>query len=100
MPWGEGGRAVGLLAGGDVPLCGTHGYGSVFWQAGEQTADPERLVVPPRPGDHPPALARHRGGQAALLQALGCLCTGVRPRGRVGRQAAENRHGCVGCELP
>lgn len=77
--WGE-----GAGAGGCWWRClprGTHGLVSGFWQEGEQAADPERVVVPPRPRDHPPALTRHRGGQAALLQALGCFRTGVSPCG-------------------
>lgn len=78
---GEGWGAARRWHGGDVPPRGTHGFGSVFRQAGEQAADPEWLVVPPRPRDHPPALAGHRGGQAALLQALRRLCTGVSPCG-------------------
>ncbi|OWK53423.1 Kinase suppressor of Ras 2 [Lonchura striata] len=53
-----------------------HLRGSPSGQEGEQAAHPERMAVPPGPRDHPAALSRHRGGQAALLQALGCLCTG------------------------
>lgn len=46
-------------------------------QAGGQATHPERLAVPPGTRDHPPAVSRHRRGQAPLLQALGCLCTRV-----------------------
>lgn len=39
-----------------------------------QTEDPQRLVVPPSPWNHPAALSRNRRGQASFLQAVRCLC--------------------------
>ncbi|XP_061672367.1 kinase suppressor of Ras 2 isoform X3 [Syngnathoides biaculeatus] len=39
-------------------------------RAGRQAEDPERLVVSPGARNHPAALSGHRGGQAAVLQAV------------------------------
>lgn len=39
-----------------------------------QAEDPQRMAVSPGPRNHPAALPRHRGGQAAFLQTVRRLC--------------------------
>lgn len=77
------GTGAGVSAGGLTSRGCDTGLTLCFaFQAGGQAAHPERLAVPPGARDHPPAVPRHGGGQAALLQALGRL------RSRVGAHPA------------